>query len=192
MNTISETKQFYTTSELLALGFSHYKMKQLESQKIIRKINRTTYENLTYKGEENDFYYAWAYVPFGVICLMSAAKYYGLTEFLPDSIDVAVDRKKKVSTLPDWPSIHLYYFNSEKMENGCQTITVGENQFRIFDVEKTVADIIYYRNKVGIEETTEVLKNYLSRSDRDIDKLYDYAKTFHCENILRTYLEVLL
>lgn len=33
-------------------------------------------------------------------------------------------------------------------------------------------DIIYYRNKIGIEETSEVLRNYLKRRDRQIDRLY--------------------
>lgn len=32
----------------------------------------------------------------------------------------------------------------------------------------------YY--KIGIEETSEVLRNYLKRKDRQIDRLYTYAK----------------
>lgn len=51
---------------------------------------------------------------------------------------------------------------------------------------------IYYRNKIGIEETSEVLRNYLKRQDRQIDRLYTYAKMLRCEAIVRTYLEVLV
>ncbi len=58
-----------------------------------------------------DFINAAAYVPKGVICLMSAARYQGLTDFLPDVIDMVIDRKKKVSTLPDWLEIKVFYFN---------------------------------------------------------------------------------
>ena len=68
----------------------------------------------------------------------------------------------------------------------------GGDSFRIFDIEKTVVDIIYYRNKIGIEETSEVLRNYLKRKDRQIDRLYTYAKMLRCEAIVRTYLEVLV
>lgn len=46
-----------------------------------------------------DFYYAYAYVPAGVICLMSAAVYYNLTTYRPDVVDVAIERKAKVSTV---------------------------------------------------------------------------------------------
>lgn len=123
---------------------------------------------------------------------MSAARYYGLTDFLPDEVDVAIERKKKVSTLPDWPEIRLYYFDQIRMDIGARKITDGENSFHIFDIEKTVVDIIYYRNKVGIEETSEILKAYLARKDRQVDRLYEYARKLRCEKTARTYLEVLI
>ena len=55
-----------------------------------------------------------------------------------------------------------------------------------------LVDILYYRNKVGIEETKEVLKNYLGREDRNLIKLHRYAEELGCSKILGTYLEVLL
>ena len=174
------------------MGYSYYKIGILEKDGILSRINRNTYENLTYKGDENDFFSAEAYVPKGVICLMSAARYYGLTNFLPDSVSVAIERKKKVNTLPEWPEIKIYYFDSSRMALGVTEICESDNCFHIFDVEKTVVDIIYYRNKVGIEETAEVLKNYLKRKDRQIDRLYTYAKRLRCEKVIRTYLEVLV
>lgn len=77
------------------------------------------------------------------------------------------------------------------MDTGITEITAGGDSFRIFDIEKTVVDIIYYRNKIGIEETSEVLRNYLKRQDRQIERLYTYARMLRCESIVRTYLEVL-
>ena len=192
MNGLAETKKFITTAELKDMGYSYYKIGKLEKDGILRRINRSTYENLSYKGDENDFFSAEAFVPNGVICLMSAARYYELTNFLPDSVDVAIERKKKVATLPDWPEIKIFYFDSARMDLGVTEVREGDNVFHIFDIEKTVVDIIYYRNKVGIEETSEVLKNYLKRRDRQIDRLYAYAKQLRCEKVVRTYLEVLV
>ena len=60
--------------------------------------------------------------------------------------------RKDVSTLPNWPEIRIYYFDPGRMELGVQKIRDGENAFSIFDIEKTVVDVIYYRNKVGIEK----------------------------------------
>ena len=192
MNGLAENKKFITTAELKDMGYSYYKIGKLEKDGLLRRVNRSTYENLSYKGDENDFFSAEAFVPNGVICLMSAARYYELTNFLPDTVDVAIERKKKVATLPDWPEIKIFYFDPVRMDLGVTEVREGDNVFHIFDIEKTVVDIIYYRNKIGIEETSEVLKNYLKRRDRQIDRLYAYAKRLRCEKIVRTYLEVLV
>lgn len=192
MSKIAEDKKFITTTELKNMGYTYYKIDKLEKVGILSRINRSTYENLEYKGDENDFFSAEAYVPNGVICLMSAARYYGLTNFLPDAVDVAIERKKKVNTLPEWPEIRIFYFSQSRMDIGVKKIYEGKNCFHIFDIEKTVVDIIYYRNKIGIEETSEVFKNYLKRRGRQIDRIYAYAKRLRCEKVVRTYLEVLI
>ena len=192
MIALEANQKYYTTSELKNMGYSYYKISQMKENGQLYRINRTTYENLSYKGDENDFINAVAYVPDGMICLISAARYYELTNFLPNVIDVAIDRKKKVSTLHDWPQIKIFYFDHSRMYTGVTEITEGGDSFRIFDIEKTVIDIIYYRNKVGIAETSEVLRSYLKRKDRQIDRLYTYAKMLRCESIVRTYLEVLV
>ena len=189
---LEANQKYYTTSELKNMGYSYYKISQMKENGQLYRINRTTYENFSYKGDENDFINAVAYVPDGVICLISAARYYELTNFLPNVIDVAIDRKKKVSTLHDWPQIKIFYFDHSRMYTGVTEITEGGDSFRIFDIEKTVIDIIYYRYTVGIAETSEVLRNYLKRKDRQIDRLYTYAKMLRCESIVRTYLEVLV
>ena len=192
MIALEANQKYYTTSELKNMGYSYYKISQMKENGQLYRINRTTYENLSYKGDENDFINAVAYVPDGMICLISAARYYELTNFLPNVIDVAIDRKKKVSTLHDWLQIKIFYFDHSRMYTGVTEITEGGDSFRIFDIEKTVIDIIYYRNKVGIAETSEVLRSYLKRKDRQIDRLYTYAKMLRCESIVRTYLEVLV
>ena len=78
------------------------------------------------------------------------------------------------------------------MDVGITEVYEGENVFHIFDIEKTVVDIIYYRNKIGIEESSEVLKKYLKCKDGQLDRLYAYAKKLHCDKITRTYMEVLI
>lgn len=192
VDVISQYKKFITIDELRNMGYSYYMTDKLVKAGMLSRMNRTTYENLAYKGDENDFFSAEAFVPGGVVCLMSAARYYELTDYLEDGVDVAIQRKKRVSTLPQWPNLKIYYFDSRRMESGVTEIRDGENSFHIFDIEKTVVDIISYRNRIGIEETAGVLRNYLKRRDRQIDKLYAYAKLLRSEKTVRTYCEVLL
>ena len=185
-------KQIYSIQEMKALGLTHYKTAKLVDEKKLVHLNKSHYENLLFSGEPNDFYFIPAFVQTGVICLMSAAVYYNLTTYRPNSIDVAVANKKKISTLPETFSIKLHYFSNEKLELGVNQINVDGNTFVIFDIEKTVVDIISARNKVGIEETKEFLVNYLSLPERNINKLYRYAEKLRCLKTLKSYLEVLL
>ncbi len=189
---IPNNQKIISLEELKILGYTHYKINKLVDEGKLIKLNKKNYENNDFEGEDSDFYFANAFVPSGVVCLLSAAVFYNLTTYRPDSIDVAISRKKKVSTLPTWPTIKLYYFNTQRYQTGIQIMREGRNEFRIYDIEKTVIDVLYYRNKIGIEETKEILTNYLNRNNRDINKLYRYADILNCNDILRTYLEVLL
>lgn len=189
---VPKDQKIISIEELKNLGYTHYKINKLVDDGSLTKLNKKNYENTDFAGEDSDFYYVHAFVPTGVVCLLSAAVYYNLTTYRPDSIDVAVSKKKRVTTLPAWPSIKLYYFNAERYQTGIQIIKEGRDEFQIYDIEKTVIDVIFYRNKIGIEETKEILTNYLNRDNRDINKLYRYADILNCNDILRTYLEVLV
>ena len=185
-------QHFYSITELLSSGLTHYKINRLVDEGRLIKLNNKVYENTSYIGEESDFAFVSAYAPKGVICMMSAARHYGLTSFLPEGVDIAIERNMKVSTLPDWPQINIWYFPENRYTAGATTSSDNACEFSIYNVEKTVVDILYYRNKVGIEETKEVLKNYLRREDRDLIKLHRYADALGCKKILGTYMEVLL
>jgi predicted transcriptional regulator of viral defense system len=191
-NSLSTKKKIYRSKELSKLGLTYYRINKLIEKGNLTKLNKSNYENNNYDGDENDFYYVDAYAHAGVVSLMSAAVHYGLTTYRPDSIEVAIPKNKNITTLPDWPVINLFYFEGYRYNLGIEEIWNGENHFKIYDIEKTVIDIIYYRNKIGIEETKEVLTNYLKRSDRDLNKLIRYADKLKCKDILNTYLEVLL
>ena len=189
---LSAGQKFFSTRELKEMGLSQYKISKLVNLGELVKLTKSCYENTKYTGDESDFYYVTAYVPKGVICLLSAAVYYNLTTYIPDVVDVAIPRKSRVSTLPDWPLLQIHYYTDRRYELGIETVKEGHNSIQIYDIEKTVADIVFYREEVGIEETKEILTTYLQRKDRNLNKLLKYARVLKCDKVLRGYLEVLI
>jgi predicted transcriptional regulator of viral defense system len=189
---ISNDQMIYSVRELRDKGFSYYKINQMVNQGILIKLNKKYYENTNFDGEESDFYYAYAFVPAGVVCLLSAAVYYNLSTYRPETIDIAIPRKARVSTLPDWPELNICYFTDDRFDVGIETLEDGKNKFRIYDIEKTVVDIVFYREKIGIEETKEVLTTYLHRNDRNLNRLIRYAEMLKCGDVMKQYLEVLV
>ena len=189
---LPENQKIFSTQELKEKGFSQYKASKLVDKGKLIKLNKSYYENADYRGEESDFYYSRAYAPKGVICLLSAAAYYRLTTFVPDALDVAIPRKAKISTMPDWPQMNVHYYTDDRHKLGVTTVKEGGNEFRIYDMEKTVVDIVFYKEKVGMEETKEILVTYLQRKDRNLNRLLQYAKLMKCDKVMRQYLEVLV
>lgn len=189
---LEKDRKIFSMKELKDLGLSQYKISKLVEDGKLVKLNKSYFENADYTGEESDFYYAEAYAPQGVICLLSAAVYYNLTTFIPESVDVAIPRKAKVSTIPDQPRMNVHHYTDDRHELGITCVKEGGNRFRIYDIEKTVVDIVFYREKVGIEETKEILVNYLQRKDRNLNRLLKYAELMKCDDTLRKYLEVLV
>ena len=189
---LPEDQKIFSMQELKSKGFTQYKIGKLVDEGKLLKLNKSYYENAEYCGEESDFYYVEAYSPKGIICLLSAAVYYNLTTYIPVAVDVAIPRKAKVSTMPDWPQMNVHHYTDSRHELGITTVREGKNEFQIYDIEKTVVNIVFYREKVGIEETREILVTYLRRMDRNLNRLLKYAELMKCDKVMRQYLEVLV
>jgi predicted transcriptional regulator of viral defense system len=62
----------------------------------------------------------------------------------------------------------------------------------VYDMERTICDLIRNRNSIEIQTFQDAMKQYVRRKDKNLNTLNQYAKVFHVEKILRQYLEVLL
>jgi predicted transcriptional regulator of viral defense system len=194
MGTIDEifTKnKGYLTSKLIRGNRSlYYQLKtMLDAEKVVQ-IKRGLYRHIDF-AEEASWGDVCRIAPQAVICLFSAWRFYELSTQIPTEIHVAIPAKNKV-LLPDYPPIKLYYWDKRFYETGIIQTTYNEEQITIYDIEKSVCDAIRYRNKVGIDLTSEILRNYLKRKDRNLDKLIKYADNMRIANVLNQYLTVMI
>ena len=113
-------------------------------------------------------------IPGGVLCMYSAWSHYKLTTQIPLSFSIAVERTRKV-TLPEYPPIELFFLSKSVFELGVSEAVIEGFHVKIYDMEKSVCDAVKYRNRIGIDVSSEILRNYLLRKDRDITRLYAYA-----------------
>lgn len=128
-------------------------------------------------------------VPRGVLCLYSAWVHYGLTTQIPRAFYVAVEKHRKV-VVPQFPPITLCYWERKYYEMGVVEAEVSGYKVRIYDLEKSVCDAVKFRNKIGMDVASEVLKTYLARKDRNIAQLTAYARQMRVASTLAAYLEM--
>lgn len=190
--TLYSGRQFISREELYQNGYSPYQIRNLVARGNLQQIHQNYFEDPNYSDEVNDFNYVRIFAPKGVICLLSAAVYHGLSTSRALQIDVALPRNTRIPKSPEWPVMQYYLFSGERYSTGIETIEDEHIFFRIYDPEKTVCDILFYRNKLGFETALEVLKAYLQRESRNLTLLMDYAEKLRCGKLLREYLEVMV
>ena len=62
----------------------------------------------------------------------------------------------------------------------------------IYDLERTICDLVRNRSSFEIQDFQTAIKNYTRRTDRDLNRLMSYAPIFRVEKLIRQYIEVLL
>ena len=176
-------------NEVTKQGINKYHLLKLIKTGEVERLHHGFYKLIDY--QLNDYVEIKKCVPSGIICLYSALNYYGLTTYMPHEFHVAIEKKSKIR-LPDFPPIKLYYWTKSILPIGKATIEIENNLIDIYDLEKTVCDVIKFRNKVGKDILNEVLNEYLKRKDRNLEKLIQYAKLLRVEKTVKNYLDVLL
>ncbi|MFA7156004.1 MAG: type IV toxin-antitoxin system AbiEi family antitoxin domain-containing protein [Proteiniphilum sp.] len=89
--------------------------------------------------------------------------------------------------------ITVYTVKRELLHMGMtEKVTPFGHTVRVYDMERTVCDIVRSRKKGEAQTLQDALHHYTRRSDKHIGSLLHYARIFQVEKILNTYLEVLL
>jgi predicted transcriptional regulator of viral defense system len=70
--------------------------------------------------------------------------------------------------------------------------TSAGKEVPVYDLERTICDIVRSRNKLGTETFLAAIKQYAASPKKNLNRLNDYAKQLRVANILHRYLEVLL
>jgi predicted transcriptional regulator of viral defense system len=101
-------------------------------------------------------------VPKGVICLVSALAFHGLTDQMPPKVWIAIGRK-------DWrprvsyPPIRIARFSDELLRRSVEPKKIAGTPVPVFSVPKTVADLFRYRRTLGDSIAIEGLRQALRR-----------------------------
>jgi len=117
---------------------------------------------------------------------------HGIAERTPSIHSITLPDKMRLSA--SFPCrLKVYTIQSEQFEIGLvQMPTKMGHEVRSYDLERTICDVIRSRNRIDDQTFFAALKNYAERSDKNLNRLGNYAMQFKVANPLRRYLEILL
>ena len=88
--------------------------------------------------------------------------------------------------------VKIYYVKPELHDMGiCSIPSKMGNEVTVYNIERTICDILRSRNRVDSQTVAVALKNYAARKGQDWGLLSKYAEIFRVTKLLRQYLEVL-
>jgi len=198
-NTISEAKKIIVkhggiirTCDALKKGIHPRTLYTLRDSGEIVQISRGLYRLSTLKPISNpDIVTVACRSPKAVVCLVSALSYHGLTTEIPHSVYIALEKGAEEPVI-DYPPLSVHRFSKKSFEAGIDVHDIDGVSVNIYSPEKTLADCLKFRDKIGIDIFLEALKLYKSKRNFQVNEILKYARICRVEKTIKPYIEVLL
>ena len=147
-----------------------------------------------FSHDEAFYYYAnsWNIYKWQTAAAREAFYYYGLTDREPLVHTLTIYSGYNVHRLKE-DGYKVYTVKKELLDVGKQIVKSNQgNEIPMYDLERTICDLVRSRSSIEVQDFNAVLKAYVGRKDKDLNKLMKYAKLFRVDKIIRNYMEVLL
>jgi predicted transcriptional regulator of viral defense system len=185
-------KGILRTKEALKTGIHQRTLYAMKKEGLIVCISRGFYRLADLPPLQNpDLATVAKRIPQGVVCLVSALAFHGLTTQIPHEISMAIPRSAWFPHL-DYPPLKIHRFGNASLDAGVETHAIDGIDVRVYSPEKTLADCFKFRNKIGLPVFLEALRAYRRRRKPDFDKVLEYARVCRVERLIKPHLETIL
>lgn len=178
------------TSDVLEAGFTKTGFYKFIKENGFEKVAHGVYVSPDAWADEN--YIISLRCPKAIFSHDEALYYYGLVDREPQRRTVTVYTGYGTGRLID-DDISVYTVKKELLDVGKVMVTTPlGHKIPMYDQERTICDLVRSRSKFEIQDYQTALKTYITKRDKDLNRLMKYAKLFHVYGIIREYMEVML
>ncbi|HEY5778691.1 MAG TPA: type IV toxin-antitoxin system AbiEi family antitoxin [Terrimicrobiaceae bacterium] len=114
-------------------------------------------------------------VPKGIVCLLSALRFHGLTTQQPHEVWLALDGKARQPRV-DHLALRIVRSSGEALRAGQKEHLIEGVSVKIYCPAKTVVDCFKFRNKIGLDVALEALRETWKEKRCTMDELMRYAR----------------
>ncbi len=116
---------------------------------------------------------------------------YGFSNRVPIKYDITINNGYN-GTLQKDSNVNLFYTKKELLNLGVTNYKLDSgNIIRVYDLDKTICDIIKNKKKIDAEIFNKAIRVYFYSNKKNTLKLYEYAKKMNIYNKVRDIFEVL-
>lgn len=178
------------TSSVTAMGISKTSLAKFISKNEYERVSLGVY--LAPDAWRDDAYLLQLRCPQVVFSHDSALFYHDLTDREPLQFTVTAKTGYNPTHLMS-TGVKVFTIKKELYSMGSSTAETSFGHLvNVYDMERTICDILRSRNSMETQIFQDALKMYAKRRDKNLQNLMDYAKLFHVEKLMRQYMGVLL
>lgn len=181
---------YITTKEVSKNDIPKIYLTQLVDEKKLIRIGRGLY--MLPDCFEDEYYRFQVITNYSVFSLETALYLHNYSDRVPTVYNITVPRNYN-GYLSKEKNVKLSYVKEELLNLGITEIESPLGQkIKVYDLERTICDIIKFKNKVDPEIFSKALKQYVKSKDKNLNNLIIYARKLKVEDEVRRYMEVML
>ena len=187
----AKKKAVITANDAVSLGVSRSMLPRLEKEGIFYRVTRGVYMlSQRQPSEYETLLEAFAKPHKGVVALLSALNYHGVTTQSPSKLWLAIPQGYRDLNIPTITT-KIVRQSVASYAYGIETHTIEGVDVKIYSLAKTIADLFKFRNKVGLDVAIEALKESISKGHVNAQELYKAAEVCRITSIIRPYMEAI-
>ena len=189
--TFEQNNNILKTSKLNELGFDSRKINKLIEDDAIERIKYGYY--ILADSMPDEKVVISKLFPEAVIFLESALYYYGYTERVPNKWQIAVEKHSNPDKFNNgFMQIEPFFIVEKFHDIGISEIKENNSKIKIYDLDKTICDVLRYEKKLDNEVFTNAIKKYINDENKNVNNLVKYSKKLNIYNKMQTYIGVWL
>lgn len=194
MNTLKEYIKeniVITNKEAEKFGYTRYNLSELTKSGQLERLRPGLYQ---LKGKVIDDFVLISSNSNRIIFSHQTALYlHDLSDRTPSVFHISVPQGYNASHIKKrYEDLQVHYVKKDLYEIGKTEIKSPQgNLIPIYDIERTICDIIIDRKKIDKQIFTDAIKRYFNSNNKNLRRLIKYSRLFKIEDEIIRYMEVL-
>lgn len=187
---IEKNNGYITTKEVVRNGINKMFLTNMLRRKKLIRISRGYYGLPNYI--EDEYYKISSKCKNARFSLATALYLHNLSNRSPLVYNITLPYGYS-GVLQKEKNVILNFVKKEVLDLGViEMVSPFGMKIKVYDIDKTICDIIKNKNKIDKEIFSTALKEYAKSKKKDLRKLAKYAKIMNIEKKVNEYMEVLL
>ncbi len=160
---------------------------RLAREGVLQRVAEGLY--ISEEGMYDEYYFFQYRFKKTVFSYETALHLLGVTDIIPQVMDITVPHSYKFNEDPIGVNIHYVHKNIHDL--GVEEVTTMlNNPVRVYSYERTLCDFITHKDAMDIEVYVKLVRSYSKYAKRDLHALYEIATRMGIDHGLKEIMEV--